>query len=488
MRWLVVPAFLVGFCGLGQNWALLNPAYKYNYSDDGSDTINAQIFVTHVDTLGPDSFRYALNRIATVCDTCSASGLFLLLDQPQFLQRMALVGPTVWHFQGPGSMVVLPQSSIGTSWLFDTLAGVTATVVLVDTVQLFGMDVERKRVELSNGGSITLSPDHGILTWNEHALVGVHGPEVGILVPRLEAMFPYGSNDVVEYATGTAQTDGVSSEFGQRRLYKFTIDTGAVDDGQMVFDGTMIDHRYAWSSSWLGGTTNTYGHQDILGTTWTAGRPELPWADLLLSYPGQVIGHRSELLGDSLICIAHHGRDGSGRYTLGCRTVQDQWNQSGHFMAIVVEPAPGDPLQCMIRDHCDGGAVDTCGVLYTAGIGLNWSRGNYFEANEEYLLVGSVVDCDTIGTVHPDDDILTLSVGTADRPAPALFPNPAADRLMLTNAPVGRHARLLDRTGKVLLERFIRSAAESIDVRHLSVGLYLMIVEGMRPQPVVIAR
>ncbi|HNK85042.1 MAG TPA: hypothetical protein PKL41_07565, partial [Flavobacteriales bacterium] len=70
-----------------QNWALLNPAYKYNYSNDGSDTISNQIFITHIDTLGPDSFKYELNKVVVRCDTCTTviggncNGCFLSLDQ-----------------------------------------------------------------------------------------------------------------------------------------------------------------------------------------------------------------------------------------------------------------------------------------------------------------------------------------------------------------------------------------------------------------------
>ena len=115
-----------------QNWALLNPAYKYNYSNDGTDTISDQVFVTHIDTLGVDSFRYELNLIAKVCDTCTAPGFFLLLNQPQFMQRKVDAGPSVWHFHDPGSMVVLPHAGLGETWVFDTLAGVTATVAEVD--------------------------------------------------------------------------------------------------------------------------------------------------------------------------------------------------------------------------------------------------------------------------------------------------------------------------------------------------------------------
>jgi len=58
---------------IAQDRALINPAYKYNYSLGGTDTITNQIFVTQVDTLGPDSFRYALNLIGIRCDTCSTS-------------------------------------------------------------------------------------------------------------------------------------------------------------------------------------------------------------------------------------------------------------------------------------------------------------------------------------------------------------------------------------------------------------------------------
>ena len=57
MRSILLLIALSGSAASAQNWALLNPAYKYNYSNDGTDTISNQIFVTHIDTLGVDSFR-----------------------------------------------------------------------------------------------------------------------------------------------------------------------------------------------------------------------------------------------------------------------------------------------------------------------------------------------------------------------------------------------------------------------------------------------
>ena len=109
MRYNILILFLsIGVLASAQNWALINPTYKYNYSNDGTDTISNQIFVTHVDTLGVDSFRYELNKIARVCDTCSSIAQILLLNQPQFMERRVNVGPTIWHFHDPGSLVILP--------------------------------------------------------------------------------------------------------------------------------------------------------------------------------------------------------------------------------------------------------------------------------------------------------------------------------------------------------------------------------------------
>ncbi|MCC6654279.1 MAG: hypothetical protein IT231_03845, partial [Flavobacteriales bacterium] len=46
MRSILLLIALSGSAASAQNWALLNPAYKYNYSNDGTDTISNQIFVT----------------------------------------------------------------------------------------------------------------------------------------------------------------------------------------------------------------------------------------------------------------------------------------------------------------------------------------------------------------------------------------------------------------------------------------------------------
>lgn len=105
-RWLVVLLFFSTAMLSAQDWALLNPAYKYNYSNDGTDTISNQIFVTHIDTLGSDSLLYDLNLIGVVCDTCPASlgsscdGCFVRVGLPQFMGYQCFRCGNDWYFLG----------------------------------------------------------------------------------------------------------------------------------------------------------------------------------------------------------------------------------------------------------------------------------------------------------------------------------------------------------------------------------------------------
>jgi len=493
MRGLAILPVLICGTAFAQNWALLNPAYKYNYSNDGSYTISNQIFVTHIDTLGVDSFRYELNRISRLCDTCATSSLFLLVDQPQFMQRSVKAGATVWHFYDPGSVVILPQAMLGQSWLYDTLANVTASVSAVDVVQLFGNDVGRKVIDLSDGSAITISEDLGVLSWGNHQIIGVQGPDLGTLIPALSEIFPFQAGDVVEYSIKVGGMDGFSSNFGHARLYKFTIESGNVADGTMIFNGEMVDHRWTWVSYWGGPNNVTSGHQTLIGDTWSAGRPELPWADLLTSYPGQLVGHRNDLewWTDSMLCIAHHGIDDQGRYFIGCKSLADpaQEDLVGHFIHAPDVPwSSAAPVPFGTQDLCTSGPNEECGVLYTTGTGLNWLYAGYFESWEQYVLNGIVLNGDTTGTIHSDAYISSLLVDESTSNASMLAPNPASERIRIANAKAGSIVRITDLNGRIALTKSIATANETIDVRALWSGAYILVLDDFAPQRFMIIR
>ncbi len=448
-----------------QNWALLNPAYKYNYSNDGSDTISNQIFVTHIDTLGVDSFRYELNGVVELCDTCGGPNLHLWTDAPQFLQRTLNIGQSVWHFHGPGSFVILPHEPAGTPWLFDTLANVQATITSIDTVDQFGTDVARKTLGLSTGDVLLISEEFGILGWNGHSLIGVHGPEVGRLIPNIAAFFPFQPGDQVQYKT---DYDNCCPFNGENSQYKFTFSGSFDQDTSIVYSGSKVAYTHNYMQYVFDGPIfHTYSYQNE-AANWTAGSNELPFFDLARSYPGQLVTTQVWYTQEDMACIAHHGIDSLGRYQVRCSVPGP-----GHF----INPLPTG-TEGLIQSFSEQLCTDDdphCGALYAEGIGLVRYGGNFFETHLNYSLDGAVLSGDTIGSLLTDDQL--LSVNDASREVGVLiYPNPVNDQLMIDAiGSEGPSFRILSSSGVQLLSgRLAHESTRPIDVSELPPGAYLL--------------
>jgi len=491
MRTALLFAFLVaGSFSNAQNWALINPAYKYNYSNDGSDTISNQVFVTHIDTLGVDSFRYELNRVAVHCDTCGTGGstVLLRLDEPQFLGGEVTHAENRWHFRNGLSFVLFPEAMEGMTWLMDSVNTVWAEMgpTLIGTP--FDLLEERRSIQLTTGDSIVIGQDHGILHWpSDKDLIGVNGPDIGTLIPGLVDLFPYEIGDVLQYATWYGGCDAIGGCFGDQRDYKFTVaSAGEVQDSAIVFEGWMIEHTDHYFQNNIGSPTYHIHNYLNQAATWSAGTPEYPWPELIFSYPGQLVRttHRVSL-DDTwpVLCVAEHGLDASGRYIIGCRSLGD-----GSFL-FDQEPQPADDGYSAFtgpEDYCPGGTQPDCGVRYTAGLGLEWFIGNYFERGESYVLSGAILGGDTLGTITPDDILLGLrETSLIDT---SFFPNPANDQLQLRSATPGTTYTILDLNGRILATHKITATTESINVQHLQPGAYLLKIEGMTAQRFMIMR
>lgn len=477
-------AILLAYCTLAahaQNWALLNPAYRYNYSNDGTDTISNQIRVMQVDTLGPDSFRYELNSVTELCDTCQGPQVFLRTNRAQFLQRSVLAGTTTWHFSDPGSFTILPHSGVGTSWLFDTLANVQATVTVIDTVVQFGTSVPRKTIQLSNGNEIQLSETYGILSWIGHSLIGVHGADVGSLIPPVSAFYPYQAGDVIQYRTDYNNCwpcNGHDSQF------KITIAQAVDQDSAIAINGWLTGYTHHYQEFGFGNYSHWYTYVDE-PTTWTAGSGTLPFFDLIGSYPGQLMGPvlSTGAFWSGLLCIARHGIDTNGRYIIRCEQIPGV----GYFtQPISVMSGPLIEVQPQFEFCSD--AWPPCGVEYRDGTGLVQYGGSFFETQESYVLDGTVVAGDTTGTVLTNDQLLVVheAVRTTSY---AISPNPANDIITVEGVRTGEAITILDATGRSVLTRNATSTREGIAIDHLPAGVYLLRCGNARvPHRFLIAR
>lgn len=469
-----------------QDWALLNPAYRYNYSLGGTDTITNQVFVTQIDTLGTDDLLLNLNGVVKVCDTCSTDIYEMRVwpDAPQWLGGQVRITNDVWHFTGNGERVIMPLADAGSTWLYDTLNNVWAEIGAVMPATTFDLPDEHRTIALSNGDSLLLSRDHGILVWDSgHELIGINGPQLGRTIPTLAEFFPYTAGDLLQYDKGYGLCDGVGGCESRSSEFKFTVESGDEQDSTIVWEGWLKGHN-VWSFQLGGIGSQPVEVHDYYNSTgqWTSGIPELPWAELLFSYPGQLI-NRTHFMDSSYgigtnACIAEHRVDTAGRYVIGCRTFQNPIYQSyGHFFWYGGEaPGPNGTIPLFgPEDYGDIGDPQA-GVTYIEGFGLLAFSGFYFETGEHYWLRGLMLDGDTVYGSFTDDSILLGLNDPLPRSNFQIAPNPANDFITIEGLANDAGTLLvMDAAGRTQLTRATMGRKHiTLDVSTLPPGIYLL--------------
>lgn len=468
-----------------QDWALLNPAYRYNYSLGGTDTITNQVFVTQIDTLGTDDLLLNLNGVVKVCDTCSTDIYEMRVwpDAPQWLGGQVRITNDVWHFTGNGERVIMPLADAGSTWLYDTLNNVWAEIGAVMPATTFDLPDEHRTIALSNGDSLLLSRDHGILVWDSgHELIGINGPQLGRTIPTLAEFFPYMAGDILEYEKGYGSCDGIGGCEGRSSEFKFTVESGDEQDSAIVWEGWLKAHDVWYFQLGGIGSPTQYVHDYTNATgQWTSGIPELPWSELLFSYPGQLV------IGEHFMapygprpnaCIAEHRLDTAGRYVIRCRPFQPEGaGDTGHFFHYEGETSgPGGTSQLFGPIDWNYEEEPHRGVLYTEGIGLIAFTGNYFEMEEHYWLRGLMLDGDTVYGSFTDDSILLGLNDPLPRSNFQIAPNPANDFITIEGLANDAGTLLvMDAAGRTQLTRATMGRKHiTLDVSTLPPGIYLL--------------
>lgn len=479
---------------LAQDWALLNPAYRYNYSNDGTDTISNQIRVMQVDTLGPDSFRYELNLIGVVCDTCPASlggpcdGCFVRVNQPQFLGYDCIRTGDDWTFNGVDTFLIKSSASLGDTWVFRN--GVIATIDQVWAAEVFGIQDSLKRVLLSDGDTILLSRLSGIVGFEQsgeyHDLLGVEGAGVGRLFPDPLDYFDFQPGDELTY-----QIRAVREQYNPGGPITYV----PVD----IFQRIVIIARYQtldtlqYSTSTAAGgylSTNLNSSPDwtMPAGTWTFTRQALLAKHPILgAYPGEVL--------DTSICwvedfeyqpryLASSGLTMDGRFALTSRPLRNIPTGTTCAFDSFLEPMPG--LHPVISNSA------RVNLKYEEGRGLidveyihPWGFG-YNEFGTRVQLVGAILSGDTIFS----PPAVSWTVGTIEEPATdfTIRPNPTSEFLLLSALVPGTRCSITDIQGRVVHQQRITSTNERIDVQALHPGAYLLLLDGLAPQRFIIAR
>lgn len=496
---LVLQFFIGSIAATAQNWALLNPANKYNYSNDGTDTISNQIFVTHVDTLGLDSFRYELNRIGVVCDTCPESlggpcdGCYVRVDQPQFFGLDCIRSGSDWYFNGPDTVLIKSSATVGSSWTFNENAGIIATVDAESPIDLFGTTDTVRRILLSDNDTLLLSRSFGLTRFEQgdhrYDLLGVEGAGVGRLYPDPLAYFDYQPGDQLTYKITSiywGYYNGIWTASGADRFWTAVI-TGRAETPDAISYSTSTALSYPieppgfsivsliQEPSW----SMPFG-------LWIFTRSQvLVDHPILAAYPGQVL--------DTSICSLYNWPSPNPNYlakygiTADGRTIMRSQSLG---LAIEGEPTSGfDADEEVSPGVFPFAQSPLLNVWYEEGIGIRRVESKFswmgsFDLRVE--LVGAVIGGDTI--LQPPAIDWYVGVQAKERPVFNVFPNPASDRIELSSAmPLGR-IWITDLQGRQVTSLASTSYATSIDVRSLPPGSYLLLTDGYAPKQFMIVR
>lgn len=203
---LLVLSLLLLATADAQNWAPLNLTDKYNYQLDSSDVITHTLWVDSFSVVAGDTLLFT-NRVVENIDNAPFYNR-ALDNQPQFLgHTIDKHADGTYTLRNTNTMYLDVHVLLDSTYLFDTLANVTAQLKLADTTTLFGSVDSIKVLELSTGDTVILSKEHGVVHFPDgyaadkhYRLVGIEGGRtLGEQYPGFDVFFNYSIGDTFWY-------------------------------------------------------------------------------------------------------------------------------------------------------------------------------------------------------------------------------------------------------------------------------------------------
>ncbi|MCX6351012.1 MAG: T9SS type A sorting domain-containing protein [Bacteroidetes bacterium] len=213
---LILFSFLFGRV-YSQNWKPVNPQFAYHYFMD-KDSLR-QVFTLHVDSVkfvSGDSVYY-FNRMMGGCDTCTSDTFSVLgkqysfskqsafiYNKPLFLQReMNFSNDGIFKFSSPINYALHTKNTA--TWMFQSNKSISAKMVRVCDSSFLSLHDSVKYFLLSNGDTILLSKNYGILKFPQpysihsyYRIVGVQGV-AGVFIPSFKDIYDFHIGDSFEY-------------------------------------------------------------------------------------------------------------------------------------------------------------------------------------------------------------------------------------------------------------------------------------------------
>jgi len=238
-----------------QDWQLLNPTYKYNYSINNDSFLAHTIWIDSITSSLSGDTVYHLNRIVVDCDSCNERVGFDIpkyayYNQPQFMLRSVKVSDTAYTFSSPQKFTIFPKADSGYSWIFDTVNNITANINNTSEELVLDVQDSVKTILLSSGKTILISKNYGIVEFNspyeskKYNLRGIDNV-IGDSVPDFFDFFNFSIGDIFEY-TGYIVDNDSEDWLWKNFLEKYFIQSKTMRNDSIIYEVYM---RYRYSET-----------------------------------------------------------------------------------------------------------------------------------------------------------------------------------------------------------------------------------------------
>lgn len=478
----------------------------YFYQADTADQITHQLQVdSFKDRKGRDD--YYLNEGINKCDTCrggvltklTGDSIFYRVDEPFFWQRRMDYRLGAYRFSGKHDFQVKPYKALDSSWLFRTDAdqpGVDSITARIDStyeVNLFGSTDSVKQIRLSDGRTIQLTKQHGILAFPgfeadvRYKLKGVRSDTSKGKTFAFRSTYDFEPGDVFHYRiTDGSKGDNIylGSEKQIRILDKMLGDTTLT---YRVAIATLEKSRVSASDTLFALRRDT--------TTWHfRPRQELPYDPKgAPAIHDKAHVHPREAVGGATLKDEDPIPGQNFFYYYGCRFSRDAQNRLTKTIGGY-KPFNDSVPKYLKQMASDSGAAGLgfyqvkkyvdgyYKKQFKRGLGLTDFYINS-DLRESYRIqmTGYVKAGDTVGTVYSDLEAREGRTGRTEHNAPRLhlYPNPVHHSLTIANLSAAQPAklRLFNQMGQVVQTQTTRGTQTQLNVDELEPGLYILKIE-----------
>lgn len=493
---LTIGFLLMAVSASSQDWQPVDKDKLYFYQADTADHITHQLQVDSVKDRKGRDIKY-LNMGLEKCDTCqgltriTGDEIFYRIDEPFFWQRSVEYFRNAYYFYGHYDFKLNPYSPVDSPWRFRTdTSGITAHIDSVYEASVLGRADSIKRIQVSNGKTITLTKRHGILAFPafegdvHYRLKGVRGDTSRGKTFAFRNTYDFQPGDVFCYRIGDG-SKGDNIYLGSdkqvrildktpgKRTLTYTVATATLEKSRISATDTLFALR-----------------RDT--TTWQfKPKQQLPYEPKgAPRIHDQAHLHPQEAIGGATLKDEDPIPDENFTFYYGCRFTLDTndrltkilggekpFNDSVPTYLKQLASDPSKPWYGFypVRKYVNGYYKKQ----FKRGLGLTDFYVNT-DLRESYRIemIGYVKQGDTVGTVYSDLQAREGRTGreAISRPAIQCYPNPVQQTLYLKNLSPAQTAelRLYNQMGQLVSQRRRKGGNAHLSLEGLKPGLYIL--------------